>query len=107
MVADIDELLRFVQALVFVKGQGRSAIKSEGPAVVFDDFVAYLNFGDLEVVFNRIDHQVFLGGLILLLIFVLLYLCFGAVMDLMVFVALYSWLVSRAPAQALGTGGRP
>ena len=37
----------------------------------------------------------------------LLYLCFGAVMDLMVFVALYSWLVSRAPAQALGTGGRP
>ena len=78
MVADIDELLRFVQALVFVKGQGRYAIKSKGPTVVFDDFVAYLNFGDLEVVFNRIDHQVFLGelvfGLILLLIFILLYL---------------------------------
>lgn len=36
----------------------------------------------------------------------LLYLCFGAVMDLMVFVALYSWLVSRAPAQALGASGR-
>lgn len=36
----------------------------------------------------------------------LLYLCFGAVMDLMVFVALYSWLVSRAPVQALGAGGR-
>lgn len=36
----------------------------------------------------------------------LLYLCFGAVMDLMVFVALYSWLVSRAPAQALDSGGR-
>ena len=33
-----------------------------------------------------------------------LYLCFGAVMDLMVFVALYSWLVSRAPAHALGAG---
>ena len=31
----------------------------------------------------------------------LLYLCFGAVFDLMVFVALYSWLASRAPAHAL------
>jgi hypothetical protein len=34
----------------------------------------------------------------------LLYLCFGAVLDLMVFVALYSWLASRVPAQALGAG---
>lgn len=35
----------------------------------------------------------------------LLYLCFGAVLDLMVFVALYSWLASRAPPLALGTPG--
>lgn len=34
----------------------------------------------------------------------LLYLCFGAVLDLMVFVALYSWLASRAPPLALGAG---
>lgn len=33
-----------------------------------------------------------------------LYLCFGAVLDLMVFVALYSWLASRVPALALGNG---
>lgn len=32
----------------------------------------------------------------------LLYLCFGAVLDLMVFVALYSWLASRVPPLALG-----
>lgn len=30
----------------------------------------------------------------------MLYLCFGLVFDLMVFVALYSWMVSRAPARA-------
>ncbi|MES2940014.1 MAG: hypothetical protein V4864_20215 [Pseudomonadota bacterium] len=30
----------------------------------------------------------------------MLYLCFGLVFDLMVFVALYSWMVSRTPAQA-------
>ncbi len=35
----------------------------------------------------------------------LLYLCFGAVLDLMVFVALYSWLASRAPPLALGAAG--
>ena len=34
----------------------------------------------------------------------LLYLCFGAVLNLMIFVALYSWLVSMAPAQALSIG---
>lgn len=32
----------------------------------------------------------------------LLYLCFGLVFDLMVFVGLYSWLVSRVPDSALG-----
>jgi hypothetical protein len=32
----------------------------------------------------------------------MLYLCFGLVFDLMVFVALYSWLVSRVPERALG-----
>lgn len=32
----------------------------------------------------------------------MLYLCFGLVFDLMVFVALYSWLVSRVPDSALG-----
>ena len=78
MVTDVDELLRFVQALVFVKGQGRYAIKSKGPTVVLDDFVAYLNLGDLEATFSCIDYQVFLGGLvfglILFLIFILLYL---------------------------------
>ena len=31
----------------------------------------------------------------------LLYFCFGVVFDLMVFVALYSWLVSRVPVEAL------
>ncbi|MBA2676655.1 hypothetical protein [Ramlibacter sp.] len=30
----------------------------------------------------------------------MLYLCFGLVFDLMVFVALYSWMVSRTPTQA-------
>ncbi len=30
----------------------------------------------------------------------MLYLCFGLVFDLMVFVALYSWMVSRTPSQA-------
>lgn len=33
----------------------------------------------------------------------LLYLCFGAVLDLMVFVALYSWLASRVSPLALGS----
>lgn len=32
----------------------------------------------------------------------LLYLCFGLVFDVMLFVALYSWLVSRAPRAAVG-----
>jgi len=32
----------------------------------------------------------------------LLYLCFGLLFDLMVFVALYSWLVSRVPDRAIG-----
>jgi hypothetical protein len=36
----------------------------------------------------------------------MLYLCFGAVFDLMVFVALYSWLASTAPDRALA-GGEP
>lgn len=36
-----------------------------------------------------------------LLIMPMLYLCFGAVFDLMLFVALYSWLASRAPETAL------
>ena len=31
----------------------------------------------------------------------LLYLCFGVVFDVMIFVALYSWLASRVPAEAL------
>ncbi|MBW4047827.1 MAG: hypothetical protein HIU89_07800 [Proteobacteria bacterium] len=31
----------------------------------------------------------------------LLYLCFGVVFDVMIFVALYSWLASRVPADAL------
>jgi hypothetical protein len=34
----------------------------------------------------------------------MLYLCFGAALDLMVFVALYSWLASQAPPLALGDG---
>lgn len=34
----------------------------------------------------------------------MLYLCFGAVLDLMVFVALYAWLASTAPARALSSG---
>lgn len=34
----------------------------------------------------------------------MLYLCFGAVLDLMVFVALYAWLASTAPARALSAG---
>lgn len=34
----------------------------------------------------------------------LLYLGFGAVLDLMVFVALYAWLASLAPSQALSAG---
>lgn len=36
----------------------------------------------------------------------LLYLCFGVVFDLMIFVALYSWLVSTLPEDALGREGR-
>jgi hypothetical protein len=32
----------------------------------------------------------------------LLYLCFGVVFDVMIFVALYSWLASRVPADAMG-----
>ncbi|MFP8777238.1 hypothetical protein [Hydrogenophaga sp. RWCD_12] len=36
----------------------------------------------------------------------MLYLCFGAVLDLMVFVALYAWLASTAPARALSGGDR-
>lgn len=35
----------------------------------------------------------------------LLYLCFGSVLDLMVFVALYSWLASMAPADAVADAG--
>jgi hypothetical protein len=35
----------------------------------------------------------------------LLYLCFGSVLDLMLFVALYSWLASQAPADAVADSG--
>jgi hypothetical protein len=55
-----------------------------------------------------LPHQALLHALVVLhfsaLFMPLLYLCFGAVLDLMIFVALYSWLVSRVPAQALPSG---
>ncbi len=52
-----------------------------------------------------VPHKALLHALILqhfsVLFMPILYLCFGAVFDLMVFVALYSWLASMAPMQAL------
>lgn len=58
-----------------------------------------------------LPHQALLHALVVLhfsaLFMPLLYLCFGAVLDLMVFVAIYSWLASGASAQALfGEGDR-
>lgn len=53
-----------------------------------------------------VPHKALLHVLVLqhfsVLFMPLLYLCFGLVFDLMVFVALYSWLVSRLPDHALG-----
>lgn len=53
-----------------------------------------------------VPHKALLHVLVLqhfsVLFMPLLYLCFGLVFDLMVFVALYSWLVSRAPEHAAG-----
>lgn len=55
-----------------------------------------------------LPHQALLHAMVVLnfsaLFMPLLYLCFGAVLNLMIFVALYSWLVSVAPAQALPSG---
>lgn len=52
-----------------------------------------------------LPHKALLHALILqhfsLLFMPILYLCFGAVFDLMVFVALYSWLASHVPEGAL------
>jgi hypothetical protein len=52
-----------------------------------------------------VPHQAVLHALVLqhlsVLFMPLLYLCFGVVFDVMVFVALYSWLVSRVPADAV------
>lgn len=51
-----------------------------------------------------VPHQVVAQALILqhmsVLFMPLLYICFGAVFDALVFVALYSWVVSNAPADA-------
>lgn len=51
-----------------------------------------------------IPHQVLMQALIMehlsVLFMPLLYICFGAVFDALVFVALYSWAVSNAPADA-------
>ena len=56
-----------------------------------------------------VPHKALLHLLILqhmsVLFMPLLYLCFGAVLDLMIFVALYSWLASRAPADAVADEG--
>lgn len=51
-----------------------------------------------------VPHQVLVQALIMQQLSVLfmpvLYICFGAVLDALVFVALYSWAVSNAPADA-------
>lgn len=51
-----------------------------------------------------IPHQVLVQALIMqhmsILFMPLLYICFGAVFDALVFVALYSWIASNAPANA-------
>ena len=51
-----------------------------------------------------VPHQVLAQALILqhfsVLFMPVLYICFGAVFDALVFVALYSWVVSNAPADA-------
>ncbi len=58
-----------------------------------------------------VPHKALLHALILqhfsVLFMPFLYLCFGTVFDLMVFVALYSWLASMAPAHALDQGITP
>ncbi|MCJ7799276.1 MAG: hypothetical protein MUP33_05870, partial [Polaromonas sp.] len=51
-----------------------------------------------------VPHQVLVQALIMQHISVLfmpvLYICFGAVFDALIFVALYSWVVSKAPVDA-------
>ena len=51
-----------------------------------------------------VPHQVLAQAFIMqhlsVLFMPVLYLCFGAVFDALVFVALYSWAVSNAPANA-------
>lgn len=58
-----------------------------------------------------LPHQALLHALVVhhlsALFMPLLYLCFGAVLDLMIFVALYSWLASTAPAHAIPYGEAP
>ena len=51
-----------------------------------------------------VPHQVLVQALIMqhlsVLFMPVLYICFGAVFDALVFVALYSWAASNAPADA-------
>lgn len=58
-----------------------------------------------------LPHKALLHALVLqhfsVLFMPILYLCFGTVFDLMVFVALYSWLASMAPAHALNQKATP
>jgi hypothetical protein len=58
-----------------------------------------------------LPHKALLHALVLqhfsVLFMPVLYLCFGTVFDLMIFVALYSWLASMAPAHALDQKATP
>ena len=63
------------------------------PALVLGYFAVMLPF---KVVLHALILQHFS-----VIFMPVLYLCFGAIFDLMVFVALYSWITSQVPAEAL------
>ena len=65
---------------------------------LFHTAIILLFFGIL--VPHQILAQAFIMQYLSVLFMPVLYLCFGAVFDALVFVALYSWAVSNAPANA-------
>lgn len=74
--------------------------------ILNESLFAKLTYTALLLLFLAImaPHQVLIQALIMqhfsVLFMPVLYICFGAVFDTLVFVALYSWVASNAPADA-------
>ena len=78
----------------------------QSPAVLNQGLLKKLFYTGVILIFLAVmvPHQVLAQALIMqhlsVLFMPLLYICFGAVFDALVFVALYSWIASNAPANA-------